>query len=255
MLATKENVLSDLEKRQINDYLSEKGLPIDFGVTFSDITLTEHFSNIRSRSEITDFKTKLSDDFELGIPLISANMECVTGYDLAVNLQREGGLAFLPQSLTIDQRLYIIDKIKRTDSALIENPLTVYPEQTLQEAKEVMDEYNVHSLIVINKRKELVGILSKRDWKYETNPFVKVRDLMTKDKLITGKKGMPLAKAADLLRKSKLEKIPLLDEKKKLSGLITAHGLFYKQHYPSALRDEKWAISRGRHNWRGQNLH
>jgi IMP dehydrogenase len=234
-----ENILSDSEKKLVNEYMEAKGLPTDYGVTFGDVTLAEHYSDIRSRAEIFDFKTRLSAHLEMNIPLASANMECVTGSELAIALQREGGLGFIPQSLTLDERLETIEKIRRADSTFIEKPLTIRPNQTLEEAKILMNTYSIFSLIVTNSKNEPLGVLSTRDWKYETNNAKRVKDLMSQGKLIKAPLGVSFKKAEEVFRKYRIEKLPLVDKKGRLAGLITAHGLFYNQHHPNALRDDR----------------
>lgn len=230
--------LSAEEKLAIKKFFEEKGLPLDRAIAFSDVTLPENYSDIRSRSEISDFKTKLTSDIELAIPVVSANMESVTGVELAVALEREGGLAFPPQSLPLQERLDLIERIGRAESAFIEKPLTVKPQKTLKEAKKIMERFGISSLIVVNKNNRPIGILSTRDWLYEKNEKKLVRDLMTK-KLITAPLGISFEKAAAILKSKKIEKLPLVDENGKLAGLITTNGLFYQHRYPKATRDNK----------------
>ncbi len=235
-----QTTLTPKEQKQVNDYLKSKGLPVDFAVTFQDVTLPEQYSEIRSRSEIHDFKTRLVSNIHLDIPICSANMESVTGADLAIALEREGGMGFIPQTIPIDERLEMIRKIKRTDSAFIDNPLTVSSFQTLRQAKEIMDKYKIYSLVVIDRNKKPVGILSRRDWLYETNLNVKVKDLMGgKDKLVVAPANIDFEKAAEIIKKNKIEKLPLVNKAGHLVGLITAHGLYYKNHHPRATRNSK----------------
>lgn len=230
-------MLTSNEKSAIKEFFALKGLPLDRAATFDDVVLPEEYSDIRSRAEINDFKSKITPSLELAIPIVSANMESVTGLELAVALEREGGLAFPPQSLPIKERLDLIHRIGRTDSALIDEPLTIGPESGLSEAKERMKEFAVRSLIVVDGKKRPIGILSTRDWLYEKENGRLVRDLMTK-KVITAPHGIKFARAAEILRKNKIEKLPLVDKKGKLAGLITANGLFYKSRHPRATCDE-----------------
>lgn len=232
-------ILNNKEKQQILEYLQEKGLPTHIGVTFGDVTLNEHFSRIRSRSEISDFSTAISEKLKINIPFLSANMESVTGAELCIALEREGGLGMVPQTVPIEERLAMIEKVKRSDAAFIDNPLYVDEKATLEDAKKIMDSYGIYSLIVVNKKVEPVGILSTRDWRYETNPNKKVTDLMSKGKVIKAEIGISVTKAKDILRKNKIEKLPLVNKKGVLVGLMTAHGLFYDRFYPNALRNEK----------------
>lgn len=231
-------MLTKEEKREIKEFFLEKGLPLDRAVTFDDVILTENYSEIRSRSEIQDFRTSLAPNLSIAIPVLSANMESVTGVELAVALEREGGLAFPPQSLPIDERLELIRRVGRAECAFIDAPLVVGPNRTLREAKKIMARFGVNTLIVTDKKNKPVGILSTRDWLYEMKENKKVKDLMTK-KLIVASESVSFDKAAEILKKNKIEKLPLVDKKGKLVGLITAHGLFYSRRHPRATRDEK----------------
>ncbi len=230
-------MLTNGEKSAIEEFFTSKGLPLDRAVTFGDVVLPENYSDIRSRAEICDFKTKLAPSLELAVPVVSANMESVTGLELAVALEREGGLAFPPQTLPIEERVDLIHRIGRADSALIDEPLTISPQSGLKEAKELMKSFDVQSLVVVDKNRRPIGILSTRDWLYEKEDGGLVRDLMTQ-KVITAPYGIKFSKAAEILRKNKIEKLPLVQKNGKLAGLITANGLFYKSRHPRATRDE-----------------
>jgi IMP dehydrogenase len=230
--------LTPEEQTAIREFFMSKGLPIDHAVTFGDVTLPEHYSDVRSRSEIFDFETSLVPSLSLAIPIVSANMESVTGLDLAVAIEREGGLAFPPQTLPIEERINLIRRVGRTDSALIDEPLTCGPELTLNEAKALMASMRIQSLVVVDKKKRPIGILSTRDWFYEERGDRLVGNLMSK-KLITAKLGIKFDAASEILRKNKIEKLPLTDTKGSLAGLITANGLFYTHHHLRATRDEK----------------
>ncbi len=230
--------LSREERLAIEKFFLEKGLPLDTAVTFSDVTLPEGYSDIRSRSEISDFSGLIAPGLKLSIPIVSANMESVTGLELAVALEREGGLAFFPQTLPIAERLELVERIGRVDSAFIEHPLTIRPEKNLGEARNLMSRFGVKSLIVTDESKKVVGILSKRDWFYENDDKKTVGDLMTK-RVITAPRNIHFDKAAEILRKHKIEKLPLVGRQGGLAGLITANGLFYKYRHPRAMRDEK----------------
>jgi IMP dehydrogenase len=231
--------LSREEKDAIRAFFLAKGLPTDHAVTFSDVTLPEHYSDIRSRSEICDFGTHLVPSFPILIPIVSANMESVTGLELGVAIEREGGLAFPPQTLPIEERLKLIERIGRTDSALIDKPLTISPDHhTLKDAKELMGRFGIRSVIAIDEGRRPIGILTTRDWLYGKDEGVLIKDLMTK-KLITAPRGIHFDDAAKILRKNKIEKLPLVDKNGKLAGLITANGLFYQSRHPRATRDDK----------------
>lgn len=231
-------VLTDAERLLIRDYLSSKGLPPDIAVTFDDVTLPEEYSDIRSRKEITDFSTDLiAGKVRLAIPIVSANMASVTGLNMAIALEREGGMAFLPQFLPLKERLDILEKLGRADSALIDAPLTVSPEKSLREAKKIMAKFSVHGLVAVDEVGRPVGILSQRDWFYVEDDSATVESLMTK-KVISAPKSIDFESAKKILLKNKIEKLPLIDGDGKLAGLITTNGLFYQFYHPRATRDK-----------------
>lgn len=223
----------------IKSFLTDRGLPTDVDKTFDGVYLRTRYSEVRSRSEINDFSTEIAG-IKLGLPLIMANMVCVADAKSIVALEREGGLGIPPQMLSLKARLEMLEEIGRRDSALIDNPLTIYPDATLEEAKKLMSKRGVSSLIVINGEDRPIGILSTRDWMYETDQKKYVGDLMGgKRKLYAAKKGVSFEEAAKILKRHEIEKLPLLGKNGALAGLITAHGLFYKHHHPRATRDDK----------------
>ena len=226
----------------VNDYLRSRGLPIDYYVTFGDVFLKTRFSEVRSRSEISTeaLSTEIYPGIRLGLPLIMAKMVCEADAEAIVAIEREGGLGIPPQMLDLKERLKMLEKIGRTESAYISNPLTIGPEKTLSEAKQLMEKYGIYSLVVVNEEKRPVGILSTRDWRYETDDSKLVEELMGgRRRPYTAPKKVSFEEAAKILRKHRIEKLPLVDKKGKLVGMLTAHGLFYKHHHPLAVKDEK----------------
>ena len=161
------------EQKAVNDYLESKGLPTNVNVTFDDLCLPSEDSDARSRAAIyakpDAFTTELVPGITLGIPIISANMECVTGVQMAVAIERDGGLGIIPQMLPLKERLDMLERIGRAECALIDQPLTIGPDKTLREAKQVMGRLGINSLVVVNASRKPIGILSRRDWKHETN--------------------------------------------------------------------------------------
>ena len=219
------------------DFFALKQLPHDVALTFGDVALPEGHSDIRSRSEISDFRTQLSPNLKLSIPFISANMESVTGPEMIIAVEREGGLGIIPQSIPVEEKKRILDVVKRADCARINDPLTINFGKTLREAKNLMNRFKIYSLVVVDEKFMPLGILSTRDWKYETDENKKVEELMSAN-LIKANHDIGFEEARSILRKNKIEKLPLVDKTGKLTSLITAHGLFYHMHYPRALRDE-----------------
>jgi IMP dehydrogenase len=237
--------LTKEEKNAIKEHLRRKGLPLNVDVTFSNVALPDEYSSVRTRSEIRDFSSKLLPNLTLNIPFISANMRSVTGAEMIIAIEREGGLGIMPQDLPIDERLKILEKVLRAESAVIDEPICVRATQTLDEAKAAMRKYNVTGLLVVDEANKLVGILSSRDWRYWDGPDLgstQVGQLMTSVKdgdFVTALPGVSLEEARKLLKENKIEKLPLVDADGKVRGLITARGLFYTSLHPRALRDEK----------------
>jgi IMP dehydrogenase len=235
-----KTVLEQKEVEAIERFFKEKNLPLNIALTFDDVTLKENYSKIHSRGDISDFRSEILPGITLNVPFVSANMQAVTGAEMIISLEREGGLGILPQTLPLNKKLEILEKVKRADCALIENPITVKPDTALFEAKKIMG--NVKSLIVVDDNQVPIGILSARDWffKEEEEDNVKnlnVGQLMTRE-IITAPVGISFSVAKDIIRRRKIEKLPLVDKDGKLVGLITAHGLFYKKFYPLSLRNK-----------------
>lgn len=229
------------EKKLIEEFFQKKGLSLDIDLTFEDVALPDEYSEVRSRSEIHDFRVSLARGLDLNIPIVSANMRSVSGAELIIALEREGGLGIVPQDLLLSERLEILEKVLRAECAVIDEPLTIPPSATLKEAKEVMKKFGVSGLLVIDEDKRLLGILSSRDWHYEKDEQRLVWEIMTSSarrNLITASSDVTLDEAARILKKNKIEKLPLLSNER-VAGLITARGLFYQTHHQRALRDEK----------------
>ena len=229
------------EQEAIEKHFLEKGIPIDRAVTFENMYLPDRYSRIRSRSDIQDFRTQLTPGIGINLPFISANMKGVTGPRLARELMSLGGLSIIPQMDSIDVRLAQLEEIRRADCALIDDPLTIAPHRTLKEAKAIMERFGINSLVVVDEKNHPIGMLSNRDWFYETDDSKKVFELMGgKRKLYTAPKGIPFTEAARILREKKIEKLPLVNRNGKLVGLLTTHGLFYERSYPRATRDNQF---------------
>lgn len=245
------------EKAAVDSHLLSLNLPLDIDLTYEDVYMKERYSKTRSRSDIpaVNFRTRLLPNLELGIPIISANMQSVTGFDMAVEMAKWGGGWILPQTLPLEgvfpppleSRINLLEKIGRADCALIDRPLTIRPERTLAEARQVM-KFNVTSLVVVNESGVAIGVLSHRDWCHEKkedyNKLLvgslmgggRLRKLQT---LRRGPIGPMFEGAAKILKENRIEKLPLVDQYGRLNGLITARGLFYKDYYPMAMRDNK----------------
>lgn len=218
-------------------YLTKKflGAIPPYALTFQDVYLVDGYSEKDSRSEITDLRTRLAGDIFINIPIVSANMEDVTGEKLAIALAREGGCGFVPQSLPLDKRAAIIRKVKRAESDVIESPLTVEPENTLGEAKKIILREGISSLLVVDEFGKLIGILTSRDTVLKKNSQ-KVKELMTKT-VIFAKPGTTAEEAIKILTENKIEKLPLVDQDGRVKGLMTLRDLLKTK--PCAARDKR----------------
>ena len=208
------------------------------GLTFDDVLLVPKFSDVTSRSQ-TDLSTQLSRNISINIPLISANMDTVTEASMAVTIAREGGIGIIHRFLTIQEEVNEVLKVKRSGSVMIENPYTINPEQTIQNAFTTMNEKHVSGLLVVDSFSKLVGILTERDVLFEPPNCSKlVKDLMTKD-VVTAKQGIDLEKSKEILKKNRIEKLPIIDDNNLVKGLITSQDISNLEKYPNASKDNK----------------
>ena len=206
------------------------------GLTFDDVLLVPKRSPIVSRSQ-TNLRTKLSRNISLNIPIISANMDTVTESGMAVALAREGGIGIIHRFMTIEDQVDEILKVKRSESVMIEQPYTIRPDLTVAEAKKAMAEYSVSGLLVEDRGK-LLGIITRRDITFENNNRLKVSELMTKD-VITAKVGITIDQAKEILHNKRIEKLPVVDDKRQIVGLITSKDILKMEQYPYASKDKK----------------
>jgi len=212
-------------------------LEIREGLTFDDVLLVPKRSSIVTRSQ-TNLQTKLSKNISLNIPIISANMDTVTESAMAVAMAREGGIGVIHRFLTISEQVNEVLKVKRSGSVIIENPYFIKPEQTVREAISYMKEKEVSGLLVTDSDSKLVGILTSRDIMFESESTKLVKDIMTSD-VVTAKSGINGSEAKKILQENRIEKLPLVDEKGIVKGLITSKDIMNIDNYPSASKDKK----------------
>jgi IMP dehydrogenase len=211
-------------------------LDIVQGLTFDDVLLVPKRSPIVSRSQ-TNLRTKLSRNITLNMPIISANMDTITESGMAIALAREGGIGIIHRFMTIEDQVDEILKVKRSESVMIEQPYTIKPDLTVADARKAMAEYSVSGLLVEEGNK-LLGIITRRDITFENNNKLKVSELMTKD-VITAKAGITIDQAKEILHNKRIEKLPVIDEKKHIVGLITSKDILKMDQYPYASKDRK----------------
>ena len=212
-------------------------MDIKDGLTFDDVLLVPKRSPIISRSQ-TDLKTKLSRNIAINIPLVSANMDTVTESGMAIALAREGGIGIIHRFMTIEDQVDEVLKVKRSESVIIEKPYTIGPNVTVYDAKKMMQEYGVSGLLVEEDTKRLAGIITQRDITFEKNLKCRVSDLMSKD-VITAKDGITIEQAKEILHNHRIEKLPVIDDRKQIVGLITSKDILKMEQYPYASKDKK----------------
>ena len=205
------------------------------GLTFDDVLLVPAYSKVLPRD--VDITTYLTKDITLNIPLLSAAMDTVTEAKLAIALAREGGLGILHKNMDIEAQSEQVRKVKRSESGLILDPVTLTADATIGDALRLMRENKIGGIPIIDKNGKLVGILTNRDLRFEDNPKRKVREVMTKENLYTAPEGTDLKKAEQLFKKTKVEKLPIVDKQGKLKGLFTYSDILKLKSHPNAVKD------------------
>ncbi len=206
------------------------------GLTFDDVLLVPQKSDITP--DMVDLGTQLTKNIKLNIPLMSSAMDTVTESALAIAIAREGGIGIIHKNMTIEQQAIEVDKVKRSEHGVIADPFYLSPDNTLRDADELMGKYKISGVPVVEKDK-LVGIITNRDLRFETDYSKAIKDAMTKEDLITAPEGTTLEEAQEILRKYKIEKLPIVDKNFKLKGLITIKDIEKAVKYPNAAKDSK----------------
>lgn len=204
--------------------------------TFDDVLLVPNKSEILP-TEVS-LKTKLTKKLTLNIPLISAGMDTVTETKMAIAMAREGGIGIIHKNMSIEEQAHEVDRVKRQENGVITNPFSLAPEKTLQDAENLMGKYRI-SGVPITVDGKLVGILTNRDLAYEEDYTKLIKDVMTSKNLITAPEGTTVEEAKEILRKHKIEKLPLVDENFNLKGLITVKDIQKAIDFPNAAKDER----------------
>jgi IMP dehydrogenase len=206
------------------------------GLTFDDVLLIPRRSTVLPRN--AEVVTHLTNEIKLNIPFVTAAMDTVTESDMAIAIAREGGIGIIHKNMSIDQQCEQVDKVKRSESGMILNPVTLTTEKTIGDAEELMKKFSVSGIPIIDSVGKLVGILTNRDLRFLPNRKLKVSELMTKESLITAPLGTDLEKAEKILQQYKIEKLPVVDKKGILKGLITFKDIQKKKKHPYACKDE-----------------
>ncbi|TWP27597.1 IMP dehydrogenase [Apibacter muscae] len=216
---------------------------IEEAITFDDVLLVPAYSEILP-SQVS-LKTNLTQKIELNIPIVSAAMDTVTESSLAITLAREGGLGFIHKNMPIEQQASEVNRVKRSENGMISNPITLSRKHSLKEALSLMQEYRISGLPVIEEDDTLVGIITNRDIKYQSNLEQRVDEVMTKNNIITSTKDTSLEQAKQILLDNRIEKLPITDKNNKLIGLITIKDIDNLLEYPSACKDSNGRLRVG----------
>ncbi len=207
---------------------------ITIGLTFDDVLLIPRYASVIPKD--IDVSTRLTPSIPLKIPLLSAAMDTVTESQTAISMAREGGIGIIHKNLSIAAQALEVDKVKKSESGIIADPVTMHPDQRLFEALEIMAQYHISGVPVVKDGK-LVGILTNRDLRFESNLSQRVAEVMTKDHLITAPVGTSLEQAKMLLHKNRIEKLLVVDDHNNLKGLITVKDIEKMEKYPNACKD------------------
>jgi IMP dehydrogenase len=205
------------------------------GLTFDDVSLVPAKSEVLPRD--VDVSTRLTRRLTINIPIVSAAMDTVTEAKLAIALAREGGIGIIHRAFPPERQALEVDKVKKSESGMIVDPITVSPNQKLSDALELMQRYRI-SGVPVTQNGRLVGILTNRDIRFETKLDLKISEVMTRDKLITAPVGTSLEEAKEILHRNRIEKLLVVDDEFNLRGLITIKDIEKKIKYPNACKDE-----------------
>lgn len=205
------------------------------GITFDDILLVPAHSMVLPRE--TDLSSYLTPEIKINIPILSAAMDTVTESRMAIAMASQGGLGIIHKNLSIARQAEEVDKVKRSESGMIHKPITLGPDYTVGNAKDLMSKYRISGIPIVNDQNKLIGILTNRDLRFEPNLHQPIKDIMTKNNLITAPVGTTLEQAESILQRHRIEKLPVVEDDGTLRGLITFKDISKKKKYPNACKD------------------
>jgi len=205
-------------------------------LTYDDVLLVPAYSEVLPRE--TDTTTRLSRNIKLNIPIVSAAMDTVTEAEMAIAMALEGGLGFIHKNMSIEAQADQVRKVKRSQSGLILDPVTLLVHSTVRDAEKIMREYKIGGIPVIDENGKLLGIITNRDLRFQKDMNIPVEQIMTKENLITAPEGITLEKAEVILQQYKIEKLPVVNKKGKLTGLVTYKDILKKKNKPNACKDQ-----------------
>ena len=205
-------------------------------LTYDDVLLLPAYSEVLPRDTTT--VTQLTRTIRLNIPLISAAMDTVTESALAIAMAQEGGIGIIHKNMTVEQQAEQVRKVKRSESGMIIDPITLAEHSTLADAHKIMREFKIGGIPIVDDGGTLIGILTNRDLRFQRNLTRPVTEIMTRDNLITAPVGLSLEDAENILQEYKIEKLPIVDDRYKLVGLITYKDILKRKSHPNACKDE-----------------
>ena len=208
---------------------------IQEALTFDDVSLIPRYSEVLPQE--TNLETKLTRDIPMRIPLLSAAMDSVTEADTAISIAREGGIGIIHRNMSVERQAQEVNKVKKSESGMIVDPVTVEPDQSISDVLELMSRYRISGVPVVNEG-QLVGIITNRDLRFETSVNLKVSEVMTKKDLVTAPIGISLEDSKKLLHANRIEKLLVVDEAGKLKGLITIKDIMKVTKYPNSSKDQ-----------------
>jgi IMP dehydrogenase len=209
---------------------------IGAALTFDDVLLVPSYSDVHPRD--TSVASPLTDKIGLRIPFISAAMDTVTESRMAIAMAREGGIGVIHKNMSIDRQTAEVDRVKRSESGMILNPITLRSGSSLRDAHRLMSEFSISGVPIVDEDDRLVGIITNRDLQFETDFDQPIQDVMTSDDLVTAAVGTSLGEAERILHRHRIEKLPVVDEDGKLRGLITVKDIFKRRAFPNACKDD-----------------
>ncbi|MBQ7066697.1 MAG: IMP dehydrogenase [Lachnospiraceae bacterium] len=212
------------------------GQIIGEGITFDDVLLVPSYSQVIANE--VDLSTYLTKNIKLNIPMMSAGMDTVTEHRMAIAMARQGGIGIIHKNMSIEAQAEEVDKVKRSENGVITDPFSLTPEHTLKDADDLMAKFRISGVPITEGRK-LVGIITNRDLKFETDYSKKIKESMTSEGLITAKEGITLDEAKEILAKARKEKLPIVDDDYNLKGLITIKDIEKTIKYPLAAKDSQ----------------
>lgn len=211
--------------------------PIRDGLTFDDVLLAPRYSAVHPKD--TDVRTRFARGVEINIPLVSAAMDTVTGARMAIAMAREGGLGVIHKNQSIEDQAAEVDRVKRSESGIIQNPYTLHPDRPIRDARRLMETHGVSGIPVVDEEERVLGIITNRDLLFETDGGRPIRDVMTSEGLVTAPVGTTLDDAQAIMGRHKIEKLPIVDAKGRLKGLVTVKDILKRRRYPRASKDER----------------